>query len=105
MVKFQNLQSYPPYTALSTAESLREKCFRLHNLNFYTICLTVIWEDRGSIPGRDRDLFLFAATSRPALGPAQSPTQCVSGSRSPVIKRPGREVEQSPPPSAEVKNA
>jgi hypothetical protein len=38
--------------------------------------------------------------SRPALGPTQSPIQCVPG-----VKRPGREADHSPPTSTEVKNS
>jgi hypothetical protein len=45
-------------------------------------------------------VFLLATASLPALGPTQPPIQSV-----PWIKRPGREADHSPPPSAEVKNA
>jgi len=46
--------------------------------------------------------FLFATASRPALG---SPIQCVPESRSPGVKRPGREADYSPPSNSKVKNA
>jgi hypothetical protein len=49
--------------------------------------------DRGSIPGRGRDCFLFATAYRPALG-----------TLFPGVKRPGRQADQSPPPSADIKN-
>jgi hypothetical protein len=39
------------------------------------------------------------ALSRPALVPTQPPIQPVPG-----VKRPGREVDHSPPTSAEAKN-
>jgi len=42
---------------------------------------------------------------RPALGPTQLPTQCVSGALSFGLRRPGRKAEHSPPSSAEFKNA
>jgi len=47
--------------------------------------------------------FLFTTVSRPALGPTQPPIQRVSGALSPEVKRPGREAENSPLSSAEVK--
>jgi hypothetical protein len=43
--------------------------------------------------------FLFAAASRPALGPSQR----VPGTPSLGVKRSGREADHSPPPTAEVK--
>jgi hypothetical protein len=48
---------------------------------------------------------LFNTTSRPALGPTQSPIQWVPGAVSVGVKRPGREADDSLPSSAEVKNA
>jgi hypothetical protein len=50
--------------------------------------------DRDSIPGGDWEFF----SSTPALGPTQPPMQWVPG-----VNRPGREVNHSPPSSAEVK--
>jgi hypothetical protein len=55
-----------------------------------------------SIPSSGRDFF-FSTASRPALGPIQTPSQSVSGAFSPGMKRPGREVDNSPPSSIEVK--
>jgi hypothetical protein len=40
---------------------------------------------------------------RPALGPTQARVQWVPGALSLGVKRPGREVDYSPPTSAEVK--
>jgi len=50
-------------------------------------------------------MFLLSTASRPALGPTQPPTQWVAGALSPEVKWPGREADNSPPSSAEVKNA
>jgi hypothetical protein len=57
---------------------------------------------RSSSPGRVKSFLLFTS-SRPVLGPTQPPIQWVSGALSPEIKRPGREINHSPPSSAEVK--
>jgi len=43
-------------------------------------------------------IFLFAA-SRPDLEPTQPPIQCEPG-----VRRPGLDVDHTPPPIAEVKN-
>jgi hypothetical protein len=59
--------------------------------------------DRSSSPARGK-IFLVSMSSRPVLGPTQPPIQCVPGALPPGIKRPGREVDNSPPSSAEVKN-
>jgi hypothetical protein len=50
-------------------------------------------------------IFRFTTASRPALEPTQPPIQLVQGALSLGVKRPGREVDHSPPSSAEVKNA
>jgi hypothetical protein len=44
-------------------------------------------------------IFLFTTAS-----PPQPPIQWVPGALSLGVKRPGREADHSPPPSAEVKN-
>jgi hypothetical protein len=49
--------------------------------------------------------FLFATASQPALQPTQPPIQWAPGALSLGIKRPGRDVDHSPPPSDEAKNA
>jgi hypothetical protein len=51
-----------------------------------------------------RGFFSFAIAFRPPLGPTQPPVQRAHGSLSPGIKRPGREIDHSPPSSAEIKN-
>jgi hypothetical protein len=48
-------------------------------------------------------IFLFTTASRTALGPTQPPIQWVLGALSLGVKRPGREADNSPPSSAEVK--
>jgi hypothetical protein len=50
-------------------------------------------------------IFLFITASRSALGPTQPLIQWVTGAIFLRAKRPGREADHSPPPSAEVKNA
>jgi hypothetical protein len=47
--------------------------------------------------------FLSFTSSRPALGPTQTPVQWVTGALTPGVKRPGREADHSPPTSTEVK--
>jgi hypothetical protein len=50
------------------------------------------------------ETFLFATTTRPALGPTQTPIQWVLGAPSPGVKWIGCETDHSPPYSVEVKN-
>jgi hypothetical protein len=57
---------------------------------------------RSSSPGRIKN-FLFSKSSRPGLRSTQPPIQWVPGALSLTVKRPGREVDHSPPTSAEVK--
>jgi hypothetical protein len=57
---------------------------------------------RSSSPRRAKN-FLFSTLSRPALGPTQPPVQWVLGALFPGVKQPGREADQSPLNSAEVK--
>jgi hypothetical protein len=47
--------------------------------------------------------FLFS-TSRPVLGPTQPHFQWVKGALSPEVKRPGHEIDHSPPSRASIKN-
>jgi len=49
------------------------------------------------------EIFLFTTVSGPALGPTQHPIEWVPGALCLGIKRPARETDHSPPPSAEVK--
>jgi hypothetical protein len=57
---------------------------------------------RSSSPGRAKN-FLFSMSSRPALGPTQSPIQWLPGALSPGVKRQGLEAGYLLPASAEVK--
>jgi hypothetical protein len=54
----------------------------------------------GSIP---RKIFLFSTMSRPALRPAQPPTEWVPGTIFLRVKWLGREGDHSLPSSAEIK--
>jgi hypothetical protein len=58
---------------------------------------------RNSSPGMGK-IFLFPASSKPALGPTRPSIQWVPWAPYPGIKRPGREADHSPPASAEVNN-
>jgi hypothetical protein len=60
-------------------------------------------DDRDSIPDRRWD-FSPCHRARPALGPTHPPIQWVQQVLSPEVKWPGRETNNSPPSSAEVKN-
>jgi hypothetical protein len=51
-----------------------------------------------------KQIFLYSKASRTALGLTQPPSQWVPGAISPRLKRPGREADHSPPPSASVNN-
>jgi hypothetical protein len=53
---------------------------------------------------RELGIFLFTTASRTGLGPTQPTIQWVTTDTSLGIRRPGREVDHSPPSSAEVKN-
>jgi hypothetical protein len=48
--------------------------------------------------------FLLSASSRPVLGPTQSPIQWVLCALSPGVKGPGREADNSSPTSIDVKD-
>jgi hypothetical protein len=50
------------------------------------------------------EFFLFTTASRPALGPTQPPIQRILRPLTPGVKRPGREANHSPLPTADVKN-
>jgi hypothetical protein len=44
-----------------------------------------------------QEIFMYSTVSRPALGPMQPPVQCIPGTLSPGVKRPGCEVDLLPP--------
>jgi hypothetical protein len=64
---------------------------------------------RAGRPGFDcrqgQGIFLFAATSRPALRLTQIPVNWVTRALSPDVKWSGSEADHSPPSRTEVKNA
>jgi hypothetical protein len=60
-------------------------------------------DDRGSKSRQGLGIFLFTIVSRPILGPIQPPIHGVPEAIFLGVKRPGREVDYSPPSSAEVK--
>jgi hypothetical protein len=62
-------------------------------------------DDREFVSRQRLGIFLFTTASRPALRPTQPPIQWVPGVLSLGVKRPGREADHSPPPSADIKNA
>jgi hypothetical protein len=74
----------------------------------YNICINPISLRAGrlsgwvSSTGRLKNYY-FSLSSRPALGSTQPPIHGVPGSSSRGVKRPGGEVDHSPPTSAEVK--
>jgi hypothetical protein len=62
-------------------------------------------DGRGFESQQGQGIFLFTTASRTALGPTQLPIQWVPRALSLGVKRPEREADHSPPPSADVKNA
>jgi hypothetical protein len=80
---------------LETDTNLRDSGYR-HWLRAGRPC------GRSSSPGGGKN-FHFFMSSRPDLGFTQPPFQWVTGTHSPGVKRQGREVDHSPPTSAEVK--
>jgi len=61
-------------------------------------------DDRDWIPGKGKDISL-RHHFRPALVTTQPPIQWVHGAISPRVKPPGREADQSPPSTVEVKES
>jgi hypothetical protein len=53
---------------------------------------------------KGQEVFLFSTASRPALRSIEPPIQCVLVDLYTGVKRQGREVDHSPPSSAEIKN-
>jgi hypothetical protein len=62
-------------------------------------------DDRGFESRQGLGIFLFTTASGTALGPTQPPIQWVPGALSLKVKQLEREVDHSPPSSAEIKNA
>jgi hypothetical protein len=80
----------------------------MYNFKFLLVSRYSDWLRAGrprgesSSPGRVKN-FLFSTSSRPALGSTQHSIQWVPGAFSPGVKGQGREAQNSPPTSAEVK--
>jgi hypothetical protein len=66
--------------------------------------VTILTTDRGSIRGRKR-LFFLVTASPLDLGPIQPPNPWVQRALPLLVRRSEREADQSPPSSAEFKNA
>jgi hypothetical protein len=62
-------------------------------------------DERGSIPGRSRDFFLFTVAFRQSFITTQLAIHWTPNALSPVIKRPKHEADHSPPSISEVNNA
>jgi hypothetical protein len=81
--------------------------FISHSVRNWDSSVSIVTRLQSGRPGfvaRQRHGFvLFATASRRALGPTQHPFQWVSGALFLRVKRPGREVDHSPPFSAEAK--
>jgi hypothetical protein len=68
--------------------------------------VTTLWAGRLGFDSRQgQGIFLITTPSRPALESTQHLIHRVPGAFSLVVKRSGREGDESPPSSAEVKNA
>jgi len=61
-------------------------------------------DDRGWIPGRNRDSFFSPTRLDRLLSPTQPPIQWVTGALSPGVKRPALQADHSPQSGTEVKN-
>jgi hypothetical protein len=89
------------------ADRTSELTLRRFYTRFYVIAesewhLSCSMNNRGSSSDNDGD-FVFTA-SRSALGTTELPIQGMPGAHFLGVKRPGRENNHSPPPSADVKN-
>jgi hypothetical protein len=60
-------------------------------------------DGRGSFTAGTR-IVLLSTASRLAVRPTHTRAQWDPGTLSPEVRRPGSEVDSSPPPSAEVRN-
>jgi hypothetical protein len=83
-------------------DSLHHNCFRQFSLlEVYLIYMT----SRFPPEVVTNVFFFFFTASRQALGPTQPPIQWVSEALTSGVKQLGREVDHSPPYTAEVKTA
>jgi hypothetical protein len=96
--RFRCVSRYIHVFYLSEFNEFRDKARKLY-IKFTLVSAS------GFDPRRGQRIFPLASVSRPALGPTQHPVQWVPGVLSPGVKtRPGRDVDHSPPSSAEVEN-
>jgi hypothetical protein len=104
------LQSHPPWFHYVIIAC------KAMNTNYVSPCLTFRSRDRsfgiatgygleggGLIPGWWQ-ILLYTTTSRPALVLTQPPVQSIPGAVFQEVKWPGREADNPPPSSAEIKN-
>jgi hypothetical protein len=82
-------------------------CVKISTFSFWAAIAQSVYRRAkgwtGSISHRGK-IFLFYATSRPALRPIQPLIRWVPRAISMGVEGPGREADHSPPSSAEVKN-
>jgi hypothetical protein len=77
------------------------------SLDFFYVYMLSRYSDgykldgRGSIPGRNKRVFLYSTAPRPILGPTQLPIQWVSRALCLRVNRPGREANHLSASSAE----
>jgi hypothetical protein len=99
-------QSYHNYFSRNSAvfHTTNVSHFLLNAIHLRCILTNDTLDDRGSrVRFRAGPGNLFTPATRTTLGPTHPPIQCVPGGISLVVKRPGREADNSPPSSAEVK--
>jgi hypothetical protein len=53
---------------------------------------------------KEQEIILCSTALKPALGPAQPPSQWVPWAPSPAVKRKGRATDHSPPTNVKLKN-
>jgi hypothetical protein len=99
-------KSLPLVHILSQTDSVHTIPSYLSKIHFNIVLPSTVSRDSVvgiASPNRVKN-FLFSKSSRPALRSTQPPIQWVPGALSPGVKRPGLEVDHSPPASAEFKN-
>jgi hypothetical protein len=74
---------------------------KLCNYQFFTVSFSTT--AARTVSSQFKGIFLFTTKSIPALGFTQPPIQWAPGASSLGVKRPGREADNSPPSSDEVK--
>jgi hypothetical protein len=95
------------YPRLRTVVEVSEPQAASHSSGQQSRCID--WLRAGRPWGRSSSagwgkIFLLSTSTRPVLGPTQPPNQWVPEGTSTGVKRQGREADQSPPTTVEVKN-